>query len=175
MGWEDFKCPWGGHRPILEPDRVLTEEGYKYLGDSQAAPAGPRIVCPKCFPGEVAEVALQIIDIEGRGERITRLVKVTGEVNQFCPVHGPVENPLVIDLDAIKAKMAEAVNATEEGAVFDTFGTVDLNSAPEDGPQQANAKADDGNTEGNQPFKCETCGKAFAKKLYLTNHMRSHK
>lgn len=31
--WTDMRCPYGTHRPFIEPDRVLTDTGYFFVGD----------------------------------------------------------------------------------------------------------------------------------------------
>ncbi len=45
-GWEEFRCPMGGHRPLIWPDKILTDKGLFTFG-----PDGP--IGSAADPGEI--------------------------------------------------------------------------------------------------------------------------
>lgn len=99
LTWVNFKCPYCKNRPILQPDRVLTESGYFYLVEMESNPERLRIVCPKCFLGlDEPQIVMRIRSIEDRGEQIPRLMKIFGESAPFCPDHGFLNSTICVNL-----------------------------------------------------------------------------
>lgn len=141
--WEDFRCPHGGHRPLIWPDKILTSEGILNV--------------PK--NGEKAFLTQNMGEVERSGvfDRQIDLPPAVSDEQAVAIVRGRMEQ------ETTKPEVEENGEATiREGQPED--------SKPIESKEEK--ETDTERPAGDAGIKCNICEAPFRNRSGLINHRR---
>lgn len=191
--WEDMECPWGPHRPFLEPNMVLTDIGVILIPQSGALEVPPppeqvRTSTPPHLPEEPEQKpdAPPEPDVppppgadEEEGEpgiypcqcfKCGNEFMSSKEHDEVCPRCKaglpPIEDPEMPSIHELEKR-----HRMEEDGYVDTGKEEEGNETPEASPPEQKQPAEAG------PFVCDHpgCGRSFKSQAALYAHSRVHK
>ena len=146
-GWEDMRCPRGGHRPLIWPDKVLTDKGLYTFGPY------PGPIASEPDPGEIGR--------EGIYDR---------NFNIELP-------PVLSDDDAaalVRSQLNQTIQPT--GAIHgeaDTRTGQPDNQEPVESPEEEISLDGERETDPAADRTCHICKATLRSRAGLVNHLRA--